>query len=201
MEGNEKKGTKKTNLRILLFIPVAAIALYVFVVSLQNNIQNNTPPDVDIEPTHTQTGPSAPNFTLQDLNGRMVSLSDYKGKVVLINIWATWCPPCVSETPSIDKLYKMLEDEDFELLAVSIDEGGKKVVEDFMKNKDLSFPVLLDPEGRVARLYRTTGVPESFIVRKDGTIDNKIVGAIDWTTPKVIDYFQKLMQEPVEESI
>ena len=196
MDEKDSRGTKKPNLRMILFIPIAVIALYAFV-----SLQNKTPPAIDIEPAHTQKGPSAPNFNLKDLDGRMVSLSDYKGKVILLNIWATWCPPCVAEAPSIDKLHKMFEDEDFVLLAVSIDEGGEKAVEDFMKRKNLSFPVLLDPEGRVARLYRTTGVPESFIIRKDGTIDNKIEGAIDWTAPKVIEYFQKLIQEPVDESI
>jgi len=190
MDEKDTQGTKKANLRIILFIPIAVIALAVFVL-LQNN-----PSNIDIKPLDTKQGPPAPNFTLQGLDGRMVSLSDHKGKVVLLNIWATWCPPCVSETPSIDKLYKMLKDEDFELLAVSVDEGGKKVVENFMEKKNLSFPVLLDPEGHVARLYRTTGVPESFIIRKDGTVDSKIEGAIDWTSPKVLKYFQKLMQEP-----
>ncbi len=196
MEDKDKRETKKPNLRILLFIPIAVIALYVFV-----SLQNRNPPNVDLAPTPAQTGPSAPNFTLQGLDGRMVSLSDYRGKVVLLNFWATWCPPCVSEAPSLDKLYKMLKDENFVLLAVSVDEGGKKAVEDFMKKKNLSFPVLLDPEGRIARLYRTTGVPESFVVRKNGTIDNKIRGAIDWTAPKAVEYFHELTQEPFEGSI
>lgn len=196
MENNDNNRTKKSNLRIILFIPIAVIALYVFVL-----LQNNTPPAIDIEPAHTQKGPSAPNFTLQDLDGRMVNLSDYRGKVVLLNIWATWCPPCVAEIPSLDKLYKMMEDEDFELLAVSVDEGGKRAVESFMKNKNMSFPILLDPRGSIQRLYRTTGVPESFIIRKDGTIDNKIQGAIDWASPKAIEHFQKLIKEPAKESI
>ena len=190
MDEKNHQGGKKSNLRIILIIPIVFIALYVFV-----SLQNKTPPAIDIEPDQTRQGPPAPNFTLQDMDGRMVSLSDYKGKVVLLNIWATWCPPCVAEAPSIDKLHKMFEDEDFSLLAVSIDEGGKKAVEDFMKKKNLNFPVLLDPEGRVARLYQTTAVPESFIIRKDGTLDNRIVGAIDWTAPKILDYFRNLMIE------
>lgn len=190
MDEKDTQGTKKTNLRTILFIPIAVMALAVFIL-----LQNNTPSNIDIESSGSKQGPPAPNFTLQGLDGRMVSLSDHKGKVVLLNIWATWCPPCVSETPSIDKLYKMLKDEDFELLAVSVDKGGKKVVENFMNKKNLSFPVLLDPDGSVARLYRTTGVPESFIIRKDGTVDSKIEGAIDWTSPKVIKYFQNLIQE------
>ena len=190
MDEKDTKMTKKTNLNVILFIPVAIIALAVFVM-----LQIKTPSGTDLEPSQNQKGPSAPNFTLQDLDGRMVSLSDYKGKVVLLNIWATWCTPCVSETPSIDKLNKMLEDEDFALLTVSIDEGGEKIVKNFMEKKKLSFPVLLDPDGHVARLYRTTGVPESFIIRKDGTLDSKVVGARDWTAPKVIDYLHKLMQQ------
>lgn len=196
MDTNNTQEPKKTNHRIILFIPVAIIVLAVFIL-----LQNRTPRSIDIEPAGTEQGPVAPNFTLKGLDDRMVSLSDYKGKVVLLNIWATWCPPCVAETPSIDKLYKMMKDENFELLAVSIDEGGKRAVEEFMKSKNLSFPVLLDPDGYVARLYRTTGVPESFIIRKDGTIDNKIEGAVDWTSPKVIEYFHKLIQEPAELTI
>ena len=195
MEEKDSRNPKKPNLRIILFIPIAAIALYLFV-----TLQTKNPPFVDNEPPHAQNGPIAPNFTLQGLDGRMASLSDYKGKVVLLNIWATWCTYCVAEMPSIDKLNKMFEDENFEVLAVSIDEEGAKVVENFMKKRNLSFPVLLDPEGQVTRLYRTTGVvPVSFIIRKDGIIDNKIEGAIDWTAPKVIEYFQNLMKEPAGE--
>lgn len=190
MEENKDQITKKTNIRAILFIPAAIIVLVVFIM-----LQNKTPSKLDVEPAPAKNGPAAPNFTLKDLEGRTVSLSDNRGKVVLVNIWATWCPPCVAETPSLNKLYKMMKDENFALLAVSIDEGGKKDVEEFMKKKNLSFPVLLDPDGRVARLYGTTGVPESFIVRKDGTIDNKVVGGLDWTAPKVIEYFHKLMQE------
>ena len=190
MEDKDTGTSKKLNLRIILFIPIAIIAIGAFIM-----LQNRTPADIAINTSNTNEGPVAPNFTLKDLNGRPVSLSDHKGKVVLVNIWATWCPPCVAETPSIDKLYKMMKDENFDLMAISIDEGGKKAVESFMKKKNLSFPVLLDPDGRVAGLYGTTGVPESFIVGKDGSIDNHIIGAIDWTSPKVIEHLHELMKE------
>jgi peroxiredoxin len=190
MEEKETQPSKKSNLRIILFIPIAIIALAVFV-----TLQHKSPSTVEVDIPHTQNGPVAPDFTLPDLDGRMISLSSFKGKVVIVNIWATWCPPCVAETPSLDKLYKMFKDEGLELLAVSVDEGGKRKVESFMKKKNLSFPVLLDPEGMITRLYGTTGVPESFIVRKDGTLDNRIQGAIEWTSPKVIEYFQQLLKE------
>lgn len=191
MEEEKSREVKKPNLRLILFIPIVVIAVAVFVL-----LQSRNSPTIDTTPSsHTKQGVQAPNFTFPDLDGRMVSLSNYKGKVVLVNIWATWCPPCVAEIPSLDKLYKMLKDDDFELLAVSVDEGGKKAVERFMKKKNFSFPVLLDPEGRITQLYRTTGVPESFIIRKDGVIADRVMGAIDWTSPKAIEYFQKLIQE------
>jgi peroxiredoxin len=190
MEEKETRPAKKANLRVIIFIPIAVIALALFVI-----LQHKSPPSVDVDIRHTQNGPIAPDFTLPDLDGRMVNLSSFKGKVVIVNIWATWCPPCVAETPSLDKLYKMLKDEGLELLAVSVDKEGKRVVEPFMKKKNLSFPVLLDPDGMVSGLYRTTGVPESFIVKRDGTLDKKIQGAINWTSPKIIDYFQSLLKE------
>lgn len=186
----ETQPAKKSNLRIILFIPIAIIALALFV-----TLQQKSPSTVKVDIPHTPNGPVAPDFLLPDLDGRMISLSANKGKVVIVNIWATWCPPCVAEIPSLDKLYTMFKDEGLELLAVSVDEGGKRTVDPFIKKKNISFPVLLDPDGRVSALYRTRGVPESFIVKKDGTIDNKIEGAINWTSPKIIEYFQKLLKE------
>ena len=85
-------------------------------------------------------GVPAPNFTLPDLDGKMVSLADYRGKVVFLNIWATWCPPCVEEMPSMEKLYQALKDEDFEILAVSIDVSGAKAVTPFYEKTQAEFP-------------------------------------------------------------
>jgi peroxiredoxin len=139
-------------------------------------------------------GVTAPNFTLPDLSGKMVSLADYKGKVVLLNIWATWCRPCVEEMPSMEKLYQELKDEDFEILAVSVDVSGAKAVIPFMKKHKLSFPALADTKGTIKSLYQTTGVPESFIIDKDGIIAEKIIGPRDWATPDAIRFFRNLIQ-------
>ena len=141
-----------------------------------------------------EKGVSAPNFTLPGLDGKMVSLTDYKGKVVLLNIWATWCLPCVEEMPSMEKLHQELKDEGFEILAVSIDESGAEAVLPFMKNHKLSFPALTDTEGAMKNLYQTTGVPESFIIDKDGIIVEEIIGPRDWATPGAIRYFRDLIQ-------
>ena len=140
-------------------------------------------------------GVPAPNFTLPDLDGKMINLADYKGKVVLLNIWATWCAPCVKEMPSMEKLYQELKDEGLEILAVSIDETGSEAVRPFMEKHKLNFPALTDTEGKTKTLYQTTGVPESFIIDRDGIIVEKIIGPREWATPGAINYFRSLIQK------
>ena len=140
-------------------------------------------------------GVSAPDFALPDLDGKTVTLADYKGKVILLNIWATWCPPCVEEMPSMEKLHQELKDKDFEILAVSIDVLGAKAVIPFMKKHKLSFSVLTDTEGTIKSLYQTTGVPESFIIDKQGIIVEKVIGPRDWAAPSIIRSFRNLIQK------
>ena len=141
-----------------------------------------------------EKGLPAPNFSLPDLDGQMVNLTDYKGRVVLLNIWATWCPPCVEEMPSMEKLYQELQGEGFEILAVSIDESGAQDVLPFMKKHKLSFPVLIDPKGTLKGLYQTTGVPESLIIDKDGILVEKVIGPRDWAVPEAIGFFRNLIR-------
>ena len=137
----------------------------------------------------------APDFSFPGLDGKMVSLSDYRGKVVLVNIWATWCPPCVAEMPSMEKLYNKLKGQNFEILAVSIDAPGLKAVAPFMKKANLTFPALIDPEGSIRAAYGVTGVPESFIVDKQGILVKKIIGPVDWANPGVFRFFSDLIQK------
>ena len=139
-------------------------------------------------------GVAAPNFILPDLKGEMINLADYRCKVVLLNIWATWCPPCVEEMPSMEMLYQAMKDEDFELLAVSIDEIGIEAIIPFMEKHKLNFTVLTDPKGTIKYKYQTTGVPESFIINKKGVIVNKVIGPMNWATPDAIRYFRELVQ-------
>jgi peroxiredoxin len=149
---------------------------------------------------HQSSGPRlakglpAPNFSLPGLDGQMVSLADYKGKVVLLNTWATWCPPCVEEMPSMEKLYQELQGEGFEILAVSIDESGAQDVMPFMKKYKLSFPALIDSKGTIKGLYQTTGVPESFIIDKDGILVEKVIGPRNWAIPEAIRFFRNLIR-------
>ncbi|UCB51321.1 MAG: TlpA family protein disulfide reductase [Deltaproteobacteria bacterium] len=143
-----------------------------------------------------QEGNPAPDFTFPDLDGRQVSLSDFRGKVVLVNIWATWCPPCRDEMPSMQKLYERFKGEHFEILAVSIDADGREAVAPFMQQMNLTFPALLDPEGKIRSLYAITGVPESFIIDKNGILVQRVIGPLDWATPKLFNFFKNLLQKP-----
>ena len=142
-------------------------------------------------------GIPAPDFTFPGLDGKNTSLSDYKGKVVLVNIWATWCPPCVYEMPSMQKLYNEFNGKNFEILAVSIDAAGVDAVAPFMKKHKLSFPALMDPKGTIKSMYRVTGIPESFIIDKQGVLVGKIIGPRDWATQEVFGFFQDLIQRPL----
>lgn len=139
-------------------------------------------------------GVKAPNFVLPDLDGKMVSLADFKGKVVLLNIWATWCAPCVEEMPSMEKLHQEMKGEEFAILAVSIDVSGVSAVIPFMKKYNLSFTALLDPKGTINNLYGTTGVPESFIIDQQGIIAEKVIGARNWASASVIGYLRNLIR-------
>ncbi len=146
--------------------------------------------------SRVKVGSPAPNFTLPDLTGKKVSLSDYGGRVVFLNIWATWCLPCVDEMPSMEKLYNKFKSDQFEILAVSIDGQGRKVVAPFMNRLNLTFPALLDRKGKIRNIYGVTGIPESFIIDKKGIIIKKVIGPIDWTKPDVSRFFEDLLQIP-----
>jgi peroxiredoxin len=142
-----------------------------------------------------KVGLPAPNFTFPGLDGKIVSLTDFKGEVVFVNIWATWCPPCREEMPSMEKLYQELKGKDFEILAVSIDALGATAVAPFMKEYKLSFPALLDPEGTIKNLYGTTGVPESFVIGKEGIIEEIVIGPRDWASPEVFRFLRNMIQK------
>ena len=139
-----------------------------------------------------QEGSQAPDFTLTSLDGQEVRLSSLKGKVVLLNFWATWCPPCREEVPSLVKLNSAMENKPFRMLAVSIDEGGKHAVETYFKESGNTLPALLDTDRSVGKIYGITGVPETFIIDMKGVILKKVVGPMDWSNPEVIGYLDGL---------
>ncbi len=120
-------------------------------------------------------GNLARDFTLRTLDGTEVSLSDYRGNVVLINFWATWCPPCTAEIPDLEAAYRERQDEGFVVLGVN-EEESREQVEPFVIALNMTYPVLLDESGRVLRLYRGVGLPMSVIVDQEGVIRARHVG-------------------------
>src|SRR5216110_871516 len=130
-------------------------------------------------------GSAAPGFHATDLRtGRPTTLADYRGKVVLLNVWATWCQPCRVEMPSMERLYRRLgAGGDFRVVAVSIDEQDDSVVMSFARALGLSFDILHDQTGAIKPAYQATGVPESWVINRDGVIVKKVIGASEWDGP------------------
>jgi peroxiredoxin len=155
-----------------------------------------TRPAAVLDDTTPRVGQPLADFTLPDLAGRPVHLAALRGKVVFINVWATWCPPCIEEMPTIQRLYERLHDRGVAVLAISIDALGAQVVAPFMEQYGLTFPALLDPTERIVHLYHTGGVPESFVVDKQGRLVDKVVGPRDWAHPQVIAMFERLLAAP-----
>lgn len=135
----------------------------------------------------------APDFAVPDLAGKAVRLSALRGKVVLVSLWTTWCPPCRAEMPSMEKLYQRLRGRDFELLAVSQDEDGKRVVEPFVREMRLSFPILVDPDHQVGDRYGVWGYPETFIVDRTGHVAEHVVGPREWDSAASVAQIEHLL--------
>jgi peroxiredoxin len=127
-------------------------------------------------------GQPAPDFTLTDMQGQQVSLSDLKGKVVILNFWATWCPPCREEMPSMEMLYRKYKDQGLVILAVNVEKDGKQLVEAFLQRSPYTFPILLDTQAEVQNRYKVFRFPETFIIDRNGNVVEKVLGAIDWTS-------------------
>lgn len=129
-----------------------------------------------------EVGERIPEYSASRLSGGEVAFSDYRGKVVLINVWATWCGPCRVEMPPIQAAYERYRDQGFTVLAIALDAGPghRKKVANFVEEYGLDFPILLDPEGRITRVLQTVGVPESFLLDREGRIVKRLIGATDW---------------------
>ena len=148
-------------------------------------------------------GYPAPDFEVLDVRGNPVTLADFRGKVVLLNVWATWCGPCRKEMPSMQALYDAFSRDDFEIAAISIDAavgdtdsagnpGGDPQA--FARQLGLTFPVLLDPAGGIQRTYRTSGVPESFLIGMDGIIYKKVAGDTAWDSEANVGLVRRLIE-------
>jgi cytochrome c biogenesis protein CcmG, thiol:disulfide interchange protein DsbE len=132
-----------------------------------------------------EVGSEAPTFSAVTIDGskKTKTLADYKGKIVLVNVWATWCEPCRAEMPSMEKLYREFGPQGLVIVAVSVDEPGTEdQIRAFAKEYGLTFEILHDPDKEIARRYQVTGYPESFIIGREGTIRRKVFAAADWSS-------------------
>jgi peroxiredoxin len=143
----------------------------------------------------SQKGEIAPDFVLKSLDGPKVSLSDFKGRYVLVNFWATWCIPCKMEMPSLEELHKHFPNEKLAVLPISNDMFGEKVVRPYVEANEFSFTILFDPTLKVSNRYGVVTLPTTFLVDPDGKIIGVLEGAEDWSKPETFLYFEELLRK------
>lgn len=154
-----------------------------------------TPPPAigDVTRVLPWTGPT-PALELPDLTGKTHALAEYRGRVVLVNFWATWCEPCLDEMPSMRSLRERLAWQPFTILAVNYGESTPRI-ESFLPRVGIDFPVLLDRGQKVARAWRVRILPASFLIGRDGRVRYHVIGEIDWTSQEAVAAVQRLLAE------
>ncbi len=135
-------------------------------------------------------GKPAPQFTVQD-SDRKIALNDFKGKIVVLNFWATWCPPCVEELPSLIQMQQQMKDKGIVVLAISVDED-KNTYDQFLKEHNVSLLTVRDADQKSNDLYGTLKFPETYIIDRSGVVRRKFIGPVDWNQPDILDYLTKL---------
>ncbi len=139
----------------------------------------------------------APTFTLKDLNGKKHRLEDYRGKVVFLNFWATWCPPCVEELPSLDALFRTADPRTFTILTVSVDDSAEVVKRFFSQHRRVAIhlPVLMDSSRNVPAAFGTKKFPESYIIDGQGNVRFRFINKRDWSQPESLQCLQSLVDD------
>jgi peroxiredoxin len=171
-------GMSKTNVLKLLVLGAIVGATVFLIISSRR-------------PAPVKSGDAAPNFTLPTLDGPRISLRDYRSHVVVVNFWATWCPPCVEETPSLKRFADEMQSDGVKVIGVSVDQD-EAALRKFVAEAQLSFPIARDPEAAVAARYGTFKFPETYIVDSEGKIAEKLIGAIDWQDPRIVGRIKSL---------
>lgn len=145
-----------------------------------------------------EVGSRAPNFAARAVDGtnRVRTLEDYRGKVVVLNIWATWCLPCIREMPTFERLHRSFPDSDLRVVAVSVDDYvGADSVRKYAQGLGVTFDILLDSTHAIDRMYQVTGYPETFVIARDGTIRKKWIGEADWASPANVALIRGLLEQ------
>jgi len=163
------------------FVRRASVVLGIFTLLLCGCYRGSRPPRI---------GTAAPDFTVQDAD-RKVTLSDFRGKIVVLNFWATWCPPCVEEMPSLVQMQHRLKDKGVVLLGVSLDVDGD-AYRKFLKDYNIDFLTVRDADQKSNNLYGTFKFPETYIIDRNGIVRRKFIGPVDWSQPEIVDFLNKL---------
>ncbi|HUG80333.1 MAG TPA: TlpA disulfide reductase family protein [Bryobacterales bacterium] len=171
-----------SNIRATLFGGVIAVLLATMIYRVV--------PYLEIH--NVEVGDKAPGFELADDSGQGVNLSDFRGKYVLLNFWATWCPPCVEEMPSLSALHERLKDQGLVVLGVSVDESEAEYKR-FLDRARLSFPTVRDPERSVSSRYGTVKYPETYLINPEGVVIRKYINWQDWNRPEIVNYLNSLL--------
>jgi cytochrome c biogenesis protein CcmG/thiol:disulfide interchange protein DsbE len=137
-------------------------------------------------------GDSAPDFSITADNGRTVSAGNFGGKLLVLNFWATWCPPCINEIPSLDQFQKLFASSGVVVLGVSVDKD-EQVYKRFLSRAKVSFMTARDPGNKINAEYGTFKFPETYLINSDGKVVMKVINETDWTDPKMLDYVKSLL--------
>jgi peroxiredoxin len=175
---------------ILPFLFLSSVAAFVYA---DDELVRNIDYFAELSISEPMTELAAIDFSAESLDGEMVNLFDFKGKVIFLNFWATWCGPCKAEVKDIDKLWDTLKDEDFVVIAVDLREKRKKV-RAFMEEYGIDFPVYLDPSGRISSMYSVGGIPTTYIIDPDGNVVGRAIGPRDWGGEESIEFMRSLMR-------
>lgn len=179
---------------VVLLLLVVGMGVFYFTRESKEISEINPIPNPK-EKESPQEGFLAPQFALSDLSGKSVSLADFRGKVILLNFWATWCSPCKREIPSLERLYQKRHDKGFEIVAVNAERSPASTIASFAGKYQMSFPILLNPQGEVASKYWVRAIPTSFLLDKKGVIRWKIVGGKEWDAQDVLQRIDQLLAE------
>jgi len=176
--GNRVKRKLKTGLVVLFLVGLVALFARPDYRNGESSIRGGTPKDFELT-----------------LNGKQTRLAEFRGKVVVLNFWATWCPPCVDEAPELNALQQHIAPLGGVILGISVDDD-QGAYEDFLKQYNIAFPTYRDPTKRIALDYGSTMYPETYVIARDGRFDRKIVGPQNWTSPAMLAYLDSVLKRP-----
>ena len=200
MKSNDSKKTTYTLTKkyILLFIIIFIGAILFFFEHFIETPISIT--DVQVEENFDQrksaVGYLAPDFSLRNLKGNYESLDSFRGQVVVLNFWATWCAPCRVEMPSFEKLYRRYRSEGVAVLAVTLDKNAGPKIKSFVDEYELSFPILLDEKGEVERLYPSMTIPFTYVIDREGRVVARVDGAKNWESNETFEAIEYLLKKP-----